>query len=134
MKATRAQNASAFAPASAPATTSEWPLSTLVAACMTTSAPRLSGRVWIGEAVVESTASRAPAACAISAAAAMSVMVQSGLEGVSIQTSLVTPGFTASRRASRLSVSTKSTLKPQRTASVMSQLRRAQYMTLEATM
>ena len=63
----------------------------------------------------------------------MSVIVQSGFEGVSTQTSLVSPGFTASRRASRLSVSTKSTLRPQRTASVISQLRRAQYMTLEAT-
>ena len=37
----------------------------------------------------------APAACAISAAAAMSVTVQSGFAGVSIQTSLVPPGRTA---------------------------------------
>ena len=46
--AIRVQNSSSFAPASTPATTSEWPLSTLVAACMTMSAPRVSGRVWIG--------------------------------------------------------------------------------------
>jgi hypothetical protein len=64
----------------------------------------------------------------------MSVMVQSGFEGVSIHTSLVRPGTTAARRASRSSVSAKSTERPQRTASVVSQWRRAQYMTFEATM
>ncbi len=63
----------------------------------------------------------------------MSVMVQSGFEGVSTQTSLVMPGFTAARSASRSSVSTKSISSPQRVASVKSQARRAQYMTFEAT-
>ena len=74
----------------------------------TMSAPSVSGRVWNGEATVESTASRAPAAWAISAAAAMSVTVQSGLPGVSIQTSLVRPGRIAARSASRSSMATKS--------------------------
>ena len=114
--------------------TSEWPLSTLVAACITTSAPSDSGRVTTGELAVESTASRAPAACAISAAPAMSVTVQSGFDGVSSQTSLVRPGRTAALRASRSSVATKSTLRPQRVASSVSQRRRAQYITVGATM
>jgi hypothetical protein len=82
---------------------------------------------------VESTASFAPAAWAISAAAAMSVIVQSGLEGVSIQMSFVAPGFTAAFRAAMSSVSTKSTASPQRVPSVASQFRSAQYITLEAT-
>ena len=41
-------------------------------------------------------------ACAISAAAAMSVMVQSGFAGVSIQTSLVSPGRTAASSAAEI--------------------------------
>ena len=65
----RFQNSSSSRAQSAPATTSEWPFSTFVAACMTISAPSVSGRVWTGEAQVESTASLAPAACAISAVA-----------------------------------------------------------------
>jgi hypothetical protein len=97
------------------------------------SAPSVSGRVCTGEAAVESTASRAPASCATSAAAAMSVMVQSGFEGVSIQTSLVRPGETAARSPSTLSLSTKLTESPHRGASVPSQLRSAQYITLDAT-
>ena len=52
-----------------------------------------------GVGTVESTASRAPAACAMRAASAMSVMVHSGLEGVSIQTSRVRPGRMAARSA-----------------------------------
>ena len=56
------QNASCRAVTSAPATTSEWPFRIFVAACMTMSAPSASGRVCTGEAAVESTASRAPAA------------------------------------------------------------------------
>ena len=54
-------------PARAPAMTSEWPFRYLVAECMTMSAPSASGRVRTGVAAVESTASRAPAAWAISA-------------------------------------------------------------------
>ena len=60
-------------------------------------------------------------------------MVQSGFAGVSIQTSLVSPGRTAASSAARSSVSTKSTRKPQRLASVASQLRSAQYITRGAT-
>ena len=63
----------------------------------------------------------------------MSVMVQSGFAGVSIQTSLVAPGRTAASSAARSSVSTKSTFKPQRVASLASQLRRPQYITRGAT-
>ena len=63
----------------------------------------------------------------------MSVMVQSGFAGVSIQTSLVSPSRTAASSAARSSVSTKSTRKPQRLASVASQLRSAQYITRGAT-
>ena len=60
-------------------------------------------------------------------------MPSSGLVGVSTQTSFVTPGFTAACSAARSSVSAKSTLSPQRVASVKSQERSAQYITFEAT-
>ncbi len=63
-----AQCASSRAPTSAPAIRSEWPLRYLVAECMTMSAPSSIGRVSTGVATVESTASSAPALCAISAA------------------------------------------------------------------
>ncbi len=98
--------------ASAPAMTSEWPLRYLVAECMTMSAPSDSGLVKIGVATVESTQSTASALCAISDTAAMSVTVHSGLLGVSIQNSPVSPGRTAARTASRSEVSTKVTLWP----------------------
>ena len=52
---------------------------------------------------------RAPAACAIAAVAAMSVTVQSGLAGVSIQTSRVLPGRTAARTAAGSVMSMSST-------------------------
>jgi hypothetical protein len=84
----------------------------LVAECITTSAPSDSGRVNTGVATVESTQTTASAACAISAIAAISVIVQSGLLGVSIQNNPVKPGFTAARTASRSDVSTKETLCP----------------------
>jgi len=129
----RFQNASSRALARTPATTSEWPLRILVAECITISAPRSSGRVCTGEAAVESTASRAPAAWAISVATVMSVTVQSGLPGVSIQTSLVCPGWTAPRRAWESSVSTKVRLSPRRGASSRSQRFSAQYITVPAT-
>ena len=53
---------------SVPAITSEWPFRYFVAECMTMSAPSSSGRVSTGVAAVESTATAAPAACAISQA------------------------------------------------------------------
>ena len=108
----RSHNALRAAVASAPATTSEWPLRYLVAECMTMSAPSASGRVKIGVETVESTHSSAPAACAMSETAAMSVMVHSGLLGVSIQNRPVSPGRTAARTASRSDVSTKVTVWP----------------------
>ncbi len=74
-----------------PAVRSECPFRYFVAECITRSAPRSSGCVSTGVAAVESTANRAPAACAISAVAAMSVIVHSGFAGVSTQTSLVDP-------------------------------------------
>ena len=99
-----------------PATTSECPFRYLVAACMTRSAPSASGRVSTGVATVESTASRAPAQCAISATAAMSLISHKGLAGVSSQTSRVRPGRTAAATAARSVVSTSSTATPQRVA------------------
>ena len=68
-----------------------------------------SGRVNTGVAAVESMPSAAPPAWAMSATAAMSVMFQSGLPGVSIQTSFVS-GFMAARTAARSAKSTRSTL------------------------
>src|SRR5262249_51026384 len=118
--------------ASAPAITSEWPFRYLVAACMTMSAPCSRGRVSIGLAHVESTASTAPAPCAIFATAAKSVIDHSGLAGVSSQMSLAEPGRTEAFTASTSLISTRSTFKPQRTASLVSQLRSDQYMTLGA--
>src|ERR687892_19908 len=88
----RCQKSSLRAVTSAPATTSLWPFRYLVAECITRSAPRSSGRVSSGVATVLSTASSAPAACASLAAAAMSVIAQVGLAGVSIQSSRVWPG------------------------------------------
>ena len=63
----------------------------------------------------------------------MSVIVHSGLAGVSSQTNLVSPGRTAARTATRSEVSTMSTRSPHSAASVISQLRSAQYITLGAT-
>ena len=54
----RCHSASSSRVASAPATTSEWPLRYLVAECITMSAPSSIGRVSTGVATVESTASR----------------------------------------------------------------------------
>ncbi len=79
----RSQAAPGAAAATAPAMTSEWPLRYFDAECMTRSAPSRSGRVRTGVATVELTASRAPAAWAIAAIAAMSLMGHSGLPGVS---------------------------------------------------
>ena len=60
-----------------------------------------SGCCRYGEAKVLSTTTIAPAACAISATAAMSVIFMSGLLGVSSQTTLVASGRMAARTASR---------------------------------
>ena len=102
-------------------------------ALLTMSAPSARGRVWTGDAQVESTASFAPARWATSAAPAMSVIVHSGFEGVSTQTNLVRPGRTAAASAPRSSVSTRSTSSPKRRPSVVSQRRKAQYITVGAT-
>ena len=75
-----------FVPAKPP-TTSECPPRYFVVECTTMSAPRSSG-VWrYGVANVLSTTSRAPAAWAASATAAMSTTFRSGFVGDSIQTS-----------------------------------------------
>ena len=91
------------------------------------------GRVSTGVGTVLSTARRAPAACAISAAWAMSVMAQVGLAGVSSHTSRVRPGRMATSNAAPSEVSTNSTSSPQGSAKSTSHLRSAQYMTRGAT-
>ena len=131
--ARRCQKSSLRAVTSAPATTSLWPFRYLVAECITRSAPSAIGRVSTGVATVLSTASRAPASCASSAAAAMSVIAQVGLAGVSIQTSLVLPGRSAAAIASRSLASTRSTTRPRSRPKVVSQRRRPQYITFGAT-
>ena len=65
-----------------------------------------------------STASRAPALCAIAAAAAISVMAQEGLAGVSIQTSRVRPGRMAAARAARSAHVDEVDLQPARAAEI----------------
>ena len=75
----------------------------------------------------------APAAWAARAAPSMSLTPQSGLLGVSSQTSFVAPGFSAAASACKSSASTKSTLSPKAGASLASQARSAQYMPLGAT-
>ncbi len=61
----------------------------LVSECTTKSAPSSRGRVAIGVAKVESTASNAAPSWAMRAAAAMSLSRTMGLAGVSSHTSLV---------------------------------------------
>ena len=67
--------------ATAPSTRSEWPESALVALYIAASAPWSSGRCPSGVASVLSTASRAPAAWAASATAAMSQTSSPGFDG-----------------------------------------------------
>ena len=129
----RAQNASSRAGTRAPARTSWWPFRYLVAECMTMSAPSSIGRVSTGVATVLSTTSRAPAACASSAAAAMSVTAQVGLAGVSTQTSRVAPGRSAAAMASTSPVVTKLTSRPQWAACSFSHLGRPKYITSGTT-
>jgi hypothetical protein len=69
-----------------PPTTSECPPRYFVVEWTTTSAPSSSGRCRYGVANVLSTTRSAPAACAASAAAAMSTTLSIGFDGVSIQT------------------------------------------------
>ena len=95
---------------------------------MTMSAPRRSGCVSTGVATVESTASSAPAWCAICAVRAMSVSVHIGLAGVSIHTRRVWPGRIAACTAATSSIVTSSTCRPQSVANPISQLRNDQYM------
>ena len=101
------QNASSRAVVRQPAMTSLWPFRYLVAECMTRSAPSASGRVSTGWRRCCRPQASAPAACAISAAPAMSVTDHRGFAGVSIQTSRVRPGCTAWRNASSEVASTK---------------------------
>ena len=104
-----------------------------MAACITMSAPSSSGWVSTGVPTVESTASRAPAACATFAVAAMSVRVHSGLAGVSTHTTFVRPGWTAACTAAGSVMSMNSTTRPQWVAKFASQLRSAQYITFGAS-
>ena len=129
----RAHDSSARAVTSAPASTSEWPLSCFVAECMTRSAPSRSGRHSTGVATVPSTTTRAPASRAISAVAAMSVSTQVGFDGVSTQTMRVEPGRRARRRASWSPFGTRSSAKRPVDARCCSQLRMVQYISAGAT-
>src|SRR3989344_2681569 len=88
----------ASGPQMAPASTRPWPSRYLVPEWMMRSAPRSTGFCSAGVQKQLSTASRAPAACAISASAAMSQTSVSGLLGVSAKKSLVL-GLTAERQA-----------------------------------
>jgi hypothetical protein len=76
------------------------------------SAPRPSTSDSTGVAQVWSQASRAPAACAISATAATSVILSNGFDGVSAQTSRVF-GRIAALSASRSVRSVNVTSRPQ---------------------
>jgi hypothetical protein len=129
----RDHKSSRRAQASAPAITSEWPLRYLVAECITISAPSFSGCANTGVATVESTASIAPASCAMAATAAMSVIDHSGLDGVSTHTSLVSPGRIAARSAPGSVMSMQSAWMPSRGAASSSQCRNAQYISRGAT-
>ena len=80
----------------APAITRPWPSRYLVPEWMTRSAPNSTGRCSAGEQKQLSTASSAPASCAMSASARMSQTSVSGLVGVSANSSLVF-GRTAAR-------------------------------------
>ena len=129
----RVQKSSSTRVTKAPAIKSECPPKYLVAACMTMSAPNVKGWLSTGDATVESTARRAPAACAMAAVAATSVMVHNGLAGVSTHTSLVLPGRSAAWMSAVLLMSMNSTCRPQCVAKVISQWRSDQYITLGAS-
>ena len=90
---------SAVRPSTQPPSESPWPLMYLVMLWISRSAPWLRGRMQMGPAKVASTLSSAPALCAMSAMASMSLMPVVGLPGVSTWMSLVL-GRTAARTAS----------------------------------
>ena len=100
---------------------------------MTIRAPSASGRVNSGVAAVESTATTAPTSRAIAPTAAMSVMSQVGLAGVSIQISCGGRARAFCARSSIESFSYSSIAKPQGTAKSSSHLRSAQYMRFGAS-
>jgi ribosomal protein S3 len=75
------------------------------------SAPSASGRLSAGVAKVLSTSVTAPASRARAARAAMSLILRSGLEGVSTKTSAVS-GRIAARTAARSFMGTKVELMP----------------------
>ena len=89
----------------APPVMSECPLRYLVVEWITRSAPSAMGCCRYGEAKVLSTTSSAPARCARSATAAISVTFSSGFDGVSVHTSAVS-GRIAAATASRSPMST----------------------------
>ena len=130
---TRRQKSLSSRATSTPAIRSEWPLRYLVPACITMSAPCSIGRVKTGDATVESTASKAPAACAMAAVAAMSVMLHVGLAGVSTHTKRVLPGWIAALTAAGSVMSMSSIFRPQCVAKFISQLRSDQYITFGAS-
>ena len=104
-----------------------------MAECTTISAPYLIGCVNTGVDTVESTASQASAPCAMSAAAAISITSQVGLQGVSIQTSFTLPFLTVLASAPGSAASNKSRPSPHWSQNRVIQLRRPQYITLGAT-
>ena len=87
---------------STPPMMSEWPFRYLVAECITTSAPRLSGCWQKGVAKVLSTISSRPCALATFDRAAMSASFISGLVGVSTHSILVLGVMAASTAAMSL--------------------------------
>ena len=91
------------------------------------------GCVSTGVDTVELTASSAPASCAIFAVAAMSVIVHSGLAGVSIHTSLVRPGRGWRPRSPPGRQRPQTWARCPAGASRLIQSRRPQYITLGAT-
>ena len=91
---------------SAPAITRPCPSRYLVPECMTMSAPSAAGFCSTGVAKALSTASSAPASCAMAASAAMSHTSVSGLVGVSANSSFVF-GLTAARHSATSVCETK---------------------------
>ena len=108
---------------SAPAITRPWPSRNLVPEWMTTSAPSASGFCSTGVAKQLSTASSAPASCAIAASATMSHTSVSGLVGVSANSRRVLPGRTAARHSAMSVCDTKLVSTPKRANSLPSSRR-----------
>ena len=112
---------SAWLQHNAPAITRPWPSRYLVPECITMSAPSAIGCCSAGEQKQLSTASQAPAACAISASAAMSHTSVSGLVGDSANSSLVF-GRTASRHCATSVCDTKVDCRPNLAKSLSSRI------------